>query len=72
MRKLVARCDCGAVSEVPPGPIVPNVEEPHKIIGRPNGQCCICRRPLKRDKAYWYDLDRYPRPEPELDLLSVD
>jgi len=74
MRRLVARCVCGAVSQVPHGPVqIPTVSgEDPEIIENPVGKCCQCGKALNRANAWWHDLKESPEPVAELDLLSVD
>ena len=61
MRRFVAKCDCGAVSEVP----VP--KDGKKLVGR----CCQCSRKVNTDNGWWLNLESKMKPKPELDLLAV-
>ena len=72
IRKLMARCMCGALSEVPEGPIeVKDLHGNATIIESPKGTCCQCGRVITRKAVWVYAQEPEPK-EHEIDLLAVE
>jgi len=69
MRKLVARCVCGAVTQVPEGPVV--TRDGYTSDGK-TGRCCQCRRVLDATKGYWHNFANVPDPKEQIDLLAIN
>ena len=68
MKRFVARCDCGKVSEVPHEPTVAPDKVRHD--GK-TGRCSSCGRAVSTANGWWHNMDDASLPKAEIDLLEV-